>query len=101
MKRSSSAMPFGRLSASCGAHCDQGGDMRREDLENPRGIGILTDTSRADGVMASMPPSANWRGTFRSLRPSLWLPALVAVVVVATVWQVIALHNPYDLPRLG
>ena len=35
------------------------------------------------------------------LRPAVWLPATVALVVLGLVWNVVAEHNPYVLPRLG
>src|ERR1700710_43999 len=33
--------------------------------------------------------------------PWFWLPTVVAVVAVGLLWEWVAIHNPYLLPRLG
>ena len=37
----------------------------------------------------------------RLFAPSVWAPAVVAVGIAVVVWQLLALHNPQDLPRIG
>jgi NitT/TauT family transport system permease protein len=62
--------------------------------------GSVADTARVDGVIASV-PSRRPRNLRRAVRPARWLPAVVAAAAVAVVWQIVALHNPLDLPRIG
>jgi NitT/TauT family transport system permease protein len=37
----------------------------------------------------------------RWLSPTMWLPTVVALVALGFLWNVVANHNPYVLPRLG
>lgn len=49
--------------------------------------------------------STRWGGLarhrHRALTPSIWAPAAVAIGLAALGWQLLALHNPQDLPRIG
>ncbi len=46
--------------------------------------------------MRGVPPvwSSRW------LRPSIWVPPVIALGVLAGAWQLYAIHNPYVIPRL-
>jgi NitT/TauT family transport system permease protein len=70
-------------------------------MSEQRDVGVVVDTSVADLAIASVPRRRQDHTFGHLLHPMVWAPTVVAVGIVATAWQLVALHNPYDLPRIG
>jgi NitT/TauT family transport system permease protein len=62
---------------------------------------VVSDTAVAGAVIASVPGHREDRSLRHLGHPMVWAPTVVAIGIVAVVWQILALHNPYDLPRIG
>ncbi|RFA17990.1 ABC transporter permease [Subtercola boreus] len=59
------------------------------------------DTAVVTGATASA-TSLRRRAPGRSVfRPTVWVPAVVALLVAGVLWEIIAINNTYLLPRLG
>ncbi|PPF78253.1 ABC transporter permease [Subtercola sp. Z020] len=66
----------------------------------PTGAAVA-DTALATAATAAA-ASVRRRQPSRSLlRPTIWLPAVGALIVAGVLWEIVAINNTYLLPRLG
>ena len=54
----------------------------------------------ADQTAGAASPTGRTRSIPGWSRPSVWLPPLIALGVLAGGWQLYAIHNPFVIPRL-